>query len=190
MNFGKTFITILAAFFITAIITQPTTAATFVRIGLHGGGDKLGIPTVTAREINAGSGLSLEAGFVYMNGKSQSSGRSTELSLGAIIAEQLTPYESVYFTRFTLNASHYLHHGQWRFGAGLTYHFGTRLSYERSFETETDFDAAAGITLQADRMFYDGLYRAGVKATAIEYKSDEFIDVDGSSIGFYAGAYF
>ncbi len=189
MIFKKGYLTLLAAFLFTAL-AQQVNAGTFVRIGFDGGGDEIEIPAALRREINAGSGLNLEVGYARLNSKNQSSGQSTELSFGTKFTERLRSNESILFSRLTLNATHFLHNGRWRFGAGLTYHFGTTLFVDNSIGTEIDYDPAAGFTILIDRMFYDGLYRIGLRGTSIEYTSEDSIEVDGSSIGFYAGAYF
>jgi len=181
---------IVSAIFLITALSQPVTAATYARISFDRGGDPLLLRADTDTEIKAGSGTMLEVGFFNMQDKNQSSGRSTELSFGAKITERVTTSESLLFGRFTLNAAHFLHNGRWRFGAGLTYHFATTLFYDNVNETETDFDAATGFTLQVDRTFYEGLYRVGLKGTAIDYQSEGAMERDGSSIGFYAGMYF
>lgn len=187
----------IPALVVLTVLAQPVSAGTYARIGFDGGGDELGIPTITDKEIDAGSGMTLEVGFVDSKDKTVSSGRSTELSFGGKIAhrsvsDSITSEDAILFGRLSLNAAHFLHNGNWRFGAGVTYHFANTLfsDIDEETEKESDFDGAAGFTLQIDRMFYNGLYRVGVKGTSIEYKSDDAPDVDGSSIGFYAGMYF
>jgi len=186
-----------AALMVCAAITQPVTAGTYARIGFDGGGDKLSIPAVTDKGVRAGNGVLIEVGLNSRKDKTLSSGQSSEFSLGIKVAERGTSDtfdsgDSIAFGRLSLNATHFLHKGDWRIGGGLTYHLGNSLVYDIDGESETEqeYDGAAGLTLQIDRMFYEGLYRVGVKGTAIEYKSDESPTVDGSSIGFYAGMYF
>jgi len=187
----------IPALTVLTALAQPVSAGTYARIGFDGGGDELGIPEITNKEINAGSGMTLEVGFVDSKDKIKSSGRSTELSFGGKIAQRvtsasITSTDAILFGRLSLSAAHFLHSGNWRFGAGVTYHFANTLfsEIEEETEKEKDFDGAAGFTLQIDRMFYNGLYRVGVKGTSIEYKSDNTADIDGSSIGLYAGMYF
>jgi len=191
----KSIYKIFAVLILSTALSQTVIARTYARIGYDIGGDKLQTPVETSKDINAGNGATIEFGFIDMKDRAMSSGRSTELSLGAKLEERgagAASYEALVFGRLTLNAAHFLHNGRWRFGAGLSYHFGNTLFYDNAGDTETEakFDAAAGVTVQIDRLFYDGLYRVGVKGIAIEYESEDSVNIDGSSIGFFAGMYF
>ena len=100
-------------------------ATTFFRFGADGGGGKLPIVSgarSTVVLVPVGTGEYLEFGKQIQSFNQLGISVDTELSLGYKQDENAAALGSVKMTRIMINANRMYGSGNWRLGAGLTFH--------------------------------------------------------------------
>lgn len=159
--------------FAIAVLPGQVQAGLVVQLGIDVGGDEMAKATFVDGEsdsINAGELLHFDIGLLIPSSPSNPEWES-QLTIGwkndSISAENGT----LDWSRFPVDFLQFYVMNDWRFGAGLTWHFNPILEGSGVVSGEVEFDNALGFLLEADYLI--GLNREmylGARVTLIEYE--------------------
>ena len=151
--------------------------------GLDMGGDTLYTALFnngTTKKINAGEFLHIDGGVVFKTAPGNPAWES-QLTIGYKVDNIVAQNGSVTFSRYPLDMLEFYNEGQWRLGAGLTYHLSPTLTGDGvASGLNVTFDNALGFLAEAD--YKMGKAYVGGRVTLIDYKVYG-ITVNGNSLG-------
>lgn len=171
-------------------------SSTFFRLGADGGGGKLPIVSgdrSTVVLVPVGTGEYLEFGKQIQSFNQLGISVDTELSLGYKQDENAAAVGSVKMTRVMINANRMYGAGNWRLGAGLSFHTSIDMKTEGTFfqewEESTWFvEDVVGVSAMLDYSVGSRL-QFGLRSVFMNYHlADELGNTatsDASTVGMY-----
>ena len=193
MKAFKSLVTASIGLGLLVLNTSANAASLVLEAGIHFGGDELARATYTngsTTTIDAGALFSLGVGV----GLDLAPNVESRITFGIKTDDTTASNGDISFTRYPIDVLFLYKTGDWKLGAGITYHLNPKLEGGGVVSgLRADFDDALGVLLEAD---YDlRIMYLGARVTFIEYESIPTATVrratiDGNSIGFVAGVRF